>query len=136
MIAVSSLATQLAALTEQAATGGPLHLPTLVAFTAPASVNRDTTYADLVICAFTGYSNIVGLVFGTPYIDVTGTAVIAAPGGDFIATSGTPSEIVTGVALVNAGLTTLFYSWIFDTPVPITVAGQGFTFDPIVPYGA
>lgn len=136
MIAVSSLATQLASLAEQTAAGGPLHLPTLVAFTAPSSVSRATVFSDLVIATFDGYANIAALAFGTPYIDVSGTAVVDAAGGDFICTGTTVSEVIVGVALVNAGLTALSYSWIYDTPIPITAIGQGFRFNPTVPYGA
>lgn len=136
MIAVSSLATQLAALAEQTASGGPLHLPTLVAFTAPSVVNSATLFSDLVIATFDGYANIAALAFGTPYINVAGVAVVDAPGGDFICTGTTTSEVIVGMALVNAGLTALYYSWIFDTSIPITAIGQGWNFNPSVPYGA
>lgn len=135
MIAVSTLATQLATLTAMAAVGGPLHLPTLVALTAPSTFTPTTTFADLVIATYDGYADEVGLVWGTPYIDVGGRCVMDAPGGDFILTGLTVTQTIVGMALVDAGKTVLHVGYTLSPPVPLTRVGQGFRFDPTFRYG-
>lgn len=132
---VSTRALQLEVLTALKATGSPLHAPTLVLFTASPPLNVDTKLSDLTLATFTGYAAVTALAFGTPYIDVNGMSVIVAPSEDFISTADTPSETITGWALVDSGLTTLYYAEVLDTPVPITQAGDGLTVDVVVPYG-
>lgn len=131
----STRALKLNALAQLVAAGGDLHLPTLVLFTNPVIPTTDTLAADLTPPTFTGYTPVVGVVFGTPFVAVDGRAVVAAPSEDFIRTGGAISETIYGWALMNVGLTALYYAEALDVPVPLADAGDGLTIEPIFPYG-
>ena len=133
---VSTNAARLAALAALAASGEPLHLPTLILFNNPIALNPTLVIGSLTECTFSGYAASAGLVFGTPYLDVNGTARTAAPSVEFISTDGMVIETIYGWALVNAGKTALYYAELLDTPVPITAGSQGVVVLPSIPYGA
>ena len=114
----------------QIAVGGAFRTSTLILFANDIQPGPTTVFADLVPPTFTGYAAVAGIVFGTPYIDPAGDVIVTAPSVDFICSGGTPTDIIYGWALVDAGLTTLRQAARLGAPVPIAAPGDGTTIVP------
>jgi hypothetical protein len=132
---ISTLATQLAILAQMIATGGVLDTKTLMLFKNPVTLDKTTVIGTLVECDFVGYAAVAAQVFGTPYIDQGGQGRTDAPSVDFQMTAATTPNTVYGWAIVNAGKTALVMAALFPTPIPLTVALQGFSVQPTFGYG-
>lgn len=133
---LSTYVLRIAALTLMAATPGPLYHPTLILFQNNLTPDANTPFSALTVATFSGYANVAALAFGTPYIDINGVVRIDAPSQDFIATDGVTPNTIYGWALVDAGLTEVYYTQLLDPPVPLTVASQGVSILPSIPWGA
>ena len=133
---ITTLVFQLLALARLVATGGPLDdTVQLILFSNSLSPGPNTGVGDLVPCVFTGYAPVAALTFGTPYIDLNGSARVDAPSQTFIATSGTPVDTIAGWAILNTAGTSLLELSLLSVPVQITQTGDGYTVQPTYRYG-
>lgn len=98
------------------ASGGSLHLPTVILFVNDLTPGPTTVLADLTIATFDGYANIVGVTWSGPFLSGSGIAEIIGSGAYFAATGSTLSQIAYGYALVDSGVTSLKVAARFDTP--------------------
>lgn len=119
---------RLAVLTAMVDTGGAFDTSTLALIDQPFAPSPDLVPEDIHIATAAGFEAVAGLVFGDPYYDVDGTAVVVSADQSFIATD--PDDLpppLYGYALLNAALDALRAVWAFASPVGIGGVGRGFT---------
>jgi hypothetical protein len=87
-------------------------------------------------CDFTGYAAVAALVFGTPFLDVDGIWKVTAPSELFTLTATTITNIVYAAVITNAAKSEFRGVINFETPISLTVAGQGFNVIPTFPFPA
>jgi len=127
---VLPVAIDIAILTELIDTGNLLDATTLILFQNDIVPTPATVMSDLTEATFTGYAAAAAIVWGTPYLDVTGIALVTAASHEFVSTGSTIGNIIYGWALTNAAKTDLKKAARFTTPIGISATGEGVTVVP------
>lgn len=125
---------RLAALTALIATSAPFAAPTVGLYANSVPLNPSTTLAGLNPATFVGYAATVGMVWGTPYIDSDGSALVFGTVITQVCTAPTTPNTIYGFYLTDSGVTLLKAAYAFLTPVGIVAADQAVTFLPALRY--
>lgn len=125
---------RLAVLTSLVGASGPFHLPTVMVFINNVNLTFNTQLSDLTVANFTGYANIVGMTWDSPYIDTDGTALVFGQSATIVATDGVTPNLCYGYALVDSGVTSLKAAARFASPQNVAGAGQAVSFLPALRY--
>jgi hypothetical protein len=125
---------RLAVVTSLIGTGGPFHAPTVMVFINNVNLTYNTVLSDLTVATFTGYANVVGMTWDSPYIDTDGTSLVFGQAITIVATDGVSPNLCYGYALVDSGVTSLKGAARFVSPQNVAAAGQAVAFLPALRY--
>jgi|HubBroStandDraft_4_1064222.scaffolds.fasta_scaffold38059_1 hypothetical protein len=112
----------------------PFAAPTVILYQNAVSLAPTTALADLTPATFVGYAATVGMVWGTPYIDSDGSALVFGALITQICTSAATPNTIYGYALTNVGVTLLLAAYQFATPQGIAVVDAAVSFLPALRY--
>jgi hypothetical protein len=109
------------------ATGGPLETCKVKLIKQTIALTPETAVADLdaIEADFVGYAA-VAITWGTSYFDAEDQGRVQSQNIVWVMTDATKPQQIFGYYVTSSDGATLYYSALFDAPVNLATAGQGF----------
>lgn len=102
--------------------------PDIMLFTNAIAPDGDTELADLTEATYDGYARVEVTAWSAVFDNLSQEPTIASDGDLFKPTGGTTPNLITGAALVSGDGLTLLGVEVFDNPIALNEAADGFQY--------